>query len=242
MTNSMRLWAIDAVRGAAIAGVVFFHFVWDLEFTGFIAGIANHPLWLAFGRSLAGTFMILVGVGLVLADRAGFRPSSYFIRLAKIAASAAAITVVTWYVLPGTFIYFGILHAIAAATLIGTLFLRARAWTCLLGGIAVFSMPMLWRSTIFDTRWLAWIGFAEQVPPSNDFVPIFPWVGLTLMGVAVAKWLLSADLNTSFANLLAAGKPARLLVWMGRHSLAIYLLHQPILLGIIVPLSWLAQR
>lgn len=242
MTNSLRLWAIDAVRGGAIAGVVLFHLVWDLEFTGFIAGIANHPLWLAFGRSLAGTFMILVGVGLVLADRSGFRPFSYFKRLAKIATAAAAITAVTWYVLPATFIYFGILHAIAAATLIGTLFLRAPAWTCLLTGITVFSMPMLWQSAIFDTRWLAWLGFAQQVPPSNDFVPIFPWVGLTLMGMAVAKWLLSASLDATYTNVLAARTPARLLVWMGRRSLAIYLLHQPILLAIIVPLSWLAQR
>ena len=242
MTNTTRLLPIDAIRGVAIAGVVLFHFVWDLEFTGFISGVANHPLWLAFGRSLAGTFMILVGIGLVLADRAGFRASGYLKRLAKIVTAAAAISAVTWYVLPTTFIYFGILHAIAAATLIATLFLRAPAWTCLLAGIAVFFMPMLWRSASFDTRWLAWIGFAEQVPPSNDFVPIFPWVGLTLMGAAGAKWLLSTGLDAAFANALPAGKPAWLLAWMGRRSLAIYLLHQPILLGIILPVSWLVQR
>jgi uncharacterized membrane protein len=241
MSTKTRVIAVDAIRGVAIAGVVLFHFVWDIEFAGFISGIANHPLWLAFGRSLAGSFMILVGVSLVLAAQKGFHPARYLGRLLKIVLAAVTITAVTWFAFPATFIYFGILHAIAAATLIGTLFLRTPALVCLLAGIVVFLVPMLWQSAIFDTRWLAWIGFAQRVPPSYDFVPIFPWVGLTLIGVGAAKWLLSGRQVAILDRLIPDGQSSRALAWMGRRSLVIYLLHQPVLLSVIVPLSWLVQ-
>lgn len=234
-----RYLAVDALRGLAIAGVVLFHLVWDLEFTGLMSGIAYHPLWLAFGRSLAGTFMLLVGVSLVLAARGPLRPFAYTKRLAKIVVASAAITVITWYVFPEAFIFFGILHAIAAATLIGTLFLRAPAWLCLLAAVLLLVAPTLWQSSNFDTRWLAWIGFAAEPPRSNDFVPIFPWAGLTLLGMAVARLVLSWRVAQAVGGWSPEGWSGRSLVWMGRRSLVIYLVHQPILLGVIVPLSWL---
>lgn len=234
-----RFLLVDAIRGLAIAGVVLFHFVWDLEFTNFISGIAYHPLWLAFGRSLAGTFMLLVGVSLVLAARGPSRPMAYAIRLAKIVAAATAITVVTWHVFPDTFIFFGILHAIAAATLIGTLFLRAPTWVGLLAAIVLLVAPEVWQSAAFDTRWLAWVGFAAHHPRSNDFVPIFPWVGLTLTGIVVARLALSWKATQALGTWAPDGWLGKSLVWMGRRSLVVYLFHQPILLGVIVPLSWL---
>ncbi len=239
MIAPARLAVVDAMRGLAIAGVVLFHLVWDLEFANFISGVAQHPIWLAFGRVLAGSFMLLVGVSLVLASRAPLRPASYLRRLGKIAAAAAAITVVTWYIFPESFIYFGILHAIALATLIGTLLLRAPAWFCFLAGFLILLAPMMWESDGFNTRWLAWTGFAEHAPPSNDFVPVFPWIGLTLLGMAGTKLLLGRETDARVRSLVPSGLPGHCLVWMGRRSLAIYLLHQPVLLAIIIPLSWL---
>lgn len=228
---------VDAWRGLAIAGVVLFHFVWDLEFTGLISGIAYHPLWLSFGRVLAGSFMMLVGVSLALSSRAPFRGSAYLRRLAKIGVAAAAITLVTSYAFPATFIYFGILHAIAVATLVGTLFLRTPWWVSLAAGVAVVVVPSLWQSEFFDTRWLAWIGFAQTVPPSNDFVPIFPWVGVTLFGVAGTKVLVDKGKEDKLDRFLPVGRSEDALIWMGKRSLMIYLLHQPIMLAIIIPLS-----
>ncbi|KND16520.1 hypothetical protein ADZ37_22810 [Pannonibacter phragmitetus] len=228
---------VDAWRGLAIAGVVLFHFVWDLEFTGFISGIAYHPLWLGFGRVLAGSFMMLVGVGLALASRTPFRAAAYLRRLAKIGISAAAITLVTWHVFPATFIYFGILHAIAVATLVGSFFQRTPWWLSLAAGLAIVLVPSFWQSELFDTRWLAWIGFAQSVPPSNDFVPIFPWVGITLIGMAGTKVLVDRRKESALDRFLPAGHSGDALVWMGKHSLMIYLLHQPIMLAIIIPLA-----
>ncbi|OYR30345.1 MULTISPECIES: heparan-alpha-glucosaminide N-acetyltransferase [Hyphomicrobiales] len=232
-----RVYMVDAWRGLAIAGVVLFHFVWDLEFTGFISGVAYHPLWLGFGRLLAGSFMMLVGISLALSSRSRFRPSAYLLRLAKIGVAAAAITLVTWYVFPATFIYFGILHAIAVATLVGTLFQRTPWWLSLASGVGMLVVPSLWQSELFDTRWLAWIGFAQNAPPSNDFVPIFPWVGITLIGISGTKVLVDKGKVGAVDRFLPAGQLANALIWMGQHSLVIYLLHQPIMLALIIPLS-----
>jgi len=241
--TSGRFDAVDIVRGLAIAGVVLFHIVWDLEFAGFISGVARHPVWLLFGRCLAGGFMLLVGVSLVLAHRSGFRTRPFLKRLVLIALAAAAISAVTWFAFPKSFVYFGILHAIAATSLIGLCFIRAPAWASAAAGIAVFALPFVTSSEIFDTRWLAWIGFASHVPPSNDFVPIFPWSGLTLIGMAMTAWMLRGGGGERLARVRSDGTLAKGLAWMGRKSLLIYLLHQPILLAIIVPLSWvLAAR
>ena len=230
-----RLLIVDAARGTAIAGVVLFHLVWDLEFTGFISGVAFHPLWLVFGRSLAGSFMFLAGVSLVLAHGVQFRTTTYFRRLGVIVAAAMAITIVTFLVFPGAFVYFGILHSIAIASLIGVVFLRPPASVSLLTGLVMMALPWFVSLSAFAPRWLAWIGLSANPPLSNDFVPVLPWAGVTLLGIAFAKvcdvglhQVKSASVDSTFLAKLA---------WLGRHSLAIYLLHQPVMLAIIVPLS-----
>ena len=107
----------------------------------------------------------------------------------------------------------------------------------LAAGLAIVLVPSFWQSELFDTRWLAWIGFAQSVPPSNDFVPIFPWVGITLIGMAGTKVLVDRRKESALDRFLPAGHSGDALVWMGKHSLMIYLLHQPIMLAIIIPLA-----
>ena len=238
---SRRLIVVDVARGIAIAGVVLFHLVWDLEFTGFVSGIARHSAWLIFGHCLAGSFMVLVGVSLVLAHRESVRWPAVARRLAVIVVSAMAITVATLLAFPDAFIYFGILHAIAAATLIGVAFLRLPATASLAVGVAIVALPFFLESTAFDSRWLAWIGFSTYPPPSNDYVPIFPWAGLTLIGIAATKWALVRGIDRRLPTYPPQGPTAVALTWLGRHSLAIYLLHQPLLLAVIVPLAQVLQ-
>ena len=238
MARGQRIVAIDIARGLAIGGVVLFHIVWDFEFTGIISGVARHPIWLAFGRSLAGTFMFLVGVSLVLAHNETIHVGAFVRRLLTITAYALAISLVTWFAFPESFIYFGILHAIAVATLLGVPFLRASASVCLSAAAFVLILPFVMDAPAFNTRWLAWIGFAERPPPSNDFFPIFPWVGVTLLGMASAKLFATRRNRSSVGDQLTQGWLTRVLVWMGNRSLLIYLIHQPILLAVIIPLSW----
>ena len=235
-----RLDVVDVVRGIAIAGVVLFHLVWDLAFLGVIpAWIASHPWWLLFGRVLAGTFMALVGVSLVLASANGFRWRAFLRRLAVLVAAALAITLVTHAAFPETFVYYGILHAIAVASLVGALALRLPTTAIAALGLAAYALGFAWTSPAFDPRWLAWIGFAAAPPPSNDFVPVFPWIGLTLLGMAAARLSLARGWVHRAPPM--NWRAVQWLAWLGRHSLVVYLIHQPVLLGVLIPLAGLVR-
>jgi uncharacterized membrane protein len=237
-----RLRSVDVLRGLAIAGVVLFHIGWNLDFSGLLPGnLSRHPAWLLFGRSLAGTFMVLVGVSLALAHGSLIRWRPFFDRLWVIVAAAVAISAVTRLIFPEAFIYFGILHAIAAASLIGVFFVPLSALIGFGAGAAMLTLPFLFSDPLFDTRWLAWIGFAETPPVSNDYVPLFPWAGLTLMGLGLAKAGIARGYDTWLVRHEPAGPTVMALGWLGRHSLMIYLLHQPILLALILPTAWLMK-
>jgi uncharacterized membrane protein len=231
---SLRFEIVDIVRGAAILGVVIYHFAWDLSFLRFIStDVATHPLWSSFARSLAGTFMVLVGVSLTLGHEKGIRWRPFFRRLAVIAASAFGITVATYLLFPASFIYFGILHSITMASVLALPFLVAPLWLATAAGLFVLTLPALVRSPVFNDRTLAWIGFASQPPPANDYEPLFPWFGLTLIGIVAARLVLKPPLRDRFAAVAICGQISRTLAWAGRRSLLIYLLHQPVLLALL---------
>jgi uncharacterized membrane protein len=186
---------------------------------------------------VASSFLFLVGVSLVLAHGNGIRWRSFLRRLAMIAGAAALITAATAYAVPHAFIFFGMLHSIMVASVLGLAFLRAPVWLTLAAALAAWFLPDLASSPAFDSRWLAWTGLAATPPASFDFVPVTPWFAATLAGIAAARLADAAGLWTR----LRARNPGpllRTLSWPGRHSLAVYLLHQPVLLGLL----WLFSR
>jgi uncharacterized membrane protein len=226
-----RLPWIDAARGVAILAMIVYHFSWDLRFFGFIAtDIGGELGWRIFARLIAGTFLALVGINLVLATRGGFDRRRFLRRLAIIVASAAAITIVTWFAMPEAYIFFGILHAIAATSVLGLPFVRAPVLLTVAAAVACFLAPALLSGPFFDQPALLWLGLATYFPQSNDYVPIFPWFGVVLAGIAAArlapKWWPAGE------ALLARAAP-RPLLFAGRYSLPIYLVHQPVLFGLV---------
>ncbi|MBO9463244.1 MULTISPECIES: heparan-alpha-glucosaminide N-acetyltransferase [Stappiaceae] len=238
LTNH-RILLVDAVRGIAIAGVVLFHVVWDLELSGLVRGLAFNSVWLLFGRLLAGTFMFLVGVSLVLAHNEELKLKKFAKRVLVIVTAAFTISIVTSFAFPETYIYFGILHAIAVSSLLGVLFLRLPPLGALSTGLVFLIVPQFVALDLLNTRWFAWTGLSAFPPPSNDFVPILPWAGLTMIGIFLTKVSLSKNFNSRSAADLPDTQLTRSLVWMGRNSLLIYLVHQPLLFGIIFPISYL---
>ena len=174
-----------------------FHFTWDLEFFGYVTpGTTLHGGWAIFARLVASSFLFLVGVSLVLAHGNGIRWPGFLRRLAMIAGAAALITAATAYAVPHAFIFFGMLHSIAVASLLGLLFLRAPVWLTLATALAVWFLPDFASAPAFDTRWLAWTGLAATPPASFDFVPVTPWFAATLMGIAAARGAEAAGLWT----------------------------------------------
>jgi uncharacterized membrane protein len=223
-----RLAALDLARGLALVAMIIYHFAWDLSFLGLIAAdIRDIPGWIWFARAIAATFLALVGVSLVLAHRDGFDRRAFLRRLVMIAGAAGLVTAGTAIVLPDSFVFFGILHAIALGSVLALPFLRLPRPVILLAAIIVFALPEFVRLEAFSSPWLIWLGLGTRVPTTNDFVPVFPWFGFILAGMVLARSLDPARLPARTTD----SPPARLLSRAGQNSLAIYLLHQPILFG-----------
>ncbi|MEM1377007.1 MAG: heparan-alpha-glucosaminide N-acetyltransferase [Pseudomonadota bacterium] len=230
--DSERIGLVDVARGVALVAMAIYHFGFDLTLFGYAEPeFATTGPMRSFARSIATTFLVLVGVGLVLGHVNGIRWQSFWRRWLAVAACAALITIATWFAIPERFIYFGILHHIAVASLVGLVFLRLH-WSLLaLLAIVVSAVGLTFSSPTANHGVFLWTGLGETARPSNDYVPFFPWFGAILAGMAFAK-------STAFAVVTRAKftKPrigTRLLTWLGRRSLIFYMLHQPVLIGLI---------
>ena len=225
-----RIGLLDAARGAALVAMAVYHFAWDLEFFGYAdPGMTATGGWKLFARCIASSFLFLVGVSLFLAHGRGIRWPGFWRRLAMVAGAAAAISLVTWLAVPGGFIFFGILHQIALASLLGLLFLRLPPILTLAIAAAVIAAPSYLRSEFFDHPFWWWVGLSPANPRSNDYVPLFPWFAAVLVGIAAAKLASSQGLPARLAA--KPGGWSQPLILAGRHSLAFYLIHQPILIA-----------
>ena len=226
--------AIDALRGIAICLMVVYHFSFDLRRYHLIAAdFESDPFWLGFRALIVTSFLTLAGVSLVLADAAGTPPAKFAKRVALIIACALAVSVVSYVDAPRRFIYFGILHCIALASLLAWP-LRRRPRAALAAGLAIVAAGLTLSHPAFDPRALSWLGFTTMKPPTEDYVPLAPWAGVVLIGVAIGRAVVGSR-HRGHGALAAAPQWLR---WLGRHSLAVYMVHQPLLLGLL----WLAVR
>lgn len=227
--RTARFPAVDLARGIAIVGMAVYHFSWDLAYFGLAAfDLLGDPFWLAFRAVVLSAFLLLVGVSHVLAQRRGFAARPFLRRLGLIAASAAAITAASYVAFPQTFIFFGVLHCIALSSLL--LLGVARLPSIAIAAIAVacFAAPELIDAPFFDNAWLVWLGLATWTPASNDFVPLLPWFGMVAAGVVLGRVLAAKQ---TVLRWQWQGASSNALQWAGRHSLIVYLLHQPVLFG-----------
>lgn len=241
-----RIGLLDTLRGIALLAMASYHGTWDFEFFGYLDPGTAETGWLKiYARVIASTFLFMAGFSLVLANWPKVRWPSYGKRLAMIVASAAAISLVTFIGMPDEWIFFGILHSIAAASIIGLLFLRLPSVVTLLVAVLLFYgvvtdnvlTPLSLHSTFFDAPWLWWVGLSENLQRSNDYVPLFPWLTPFLFGLGAAQLALAQGWLAPLARL---GTGSNIIARAGRHSLLFYLLHQPILFGLVYLLSVVA--
>jgi uncharacterized membrane protein len=225
-----RFTAIDGLRGFAICLMLVYHFAFDLTWFRVIgADFNNDAFWLGFRAVIVTLFLALVGVSLVLARHAHSSRRAFWRRIALIAAFAALVSVASYVTFPQTFITFGILHCIAVSSVLARPlvdFPRA----ALVAGTAIIVLGITVHLPLFDAPWLNWVGMMTHKPATEDYVPLFPWLGVVLVGIAVGHWMLSQGRRA----IVAMGSVVpRWLTWTGRHSLVIYMLHQPVLVGIL---------
>lgn len=230
-----RFAIVDIARGVALLAMFVFHFAYDLAHFRLIdTDIPFEPGWRLFARMIAGSFLTLVGISLVLATRRGLDRRSYARRLAMVAGAAALVTIGTRIAMPENFIFFGILHHIALASVLALPFLRLPVAALAACAAIVFALPSFVAADWLDAPWLTWLGFSRAPLYTADFVPVFPWFGCVLTGMALAKLALPRLSETRLARWRPSWLPTRIVAWGGRHSLLVYLVHQPVLIGLLM--------
>ena len=216
---------VDALRGIAILLMVTFHFCFDLAYFRLADfDFYRDPFWLHSRTFILSFFLLLVGVSLWLAHGRQVRLNRALKRAGLIAVNAALISMATWFMFADRLVYFGVLHFIVIASLLGLLFVRYR-WLSLLVGFLLLSLNLVQHSW-FDQPWHQWLGMMTHKPATEDYVPLVPWLGVVLIGVFLAAWV---PLLGRYR--FASHRALQPLALLGRHSLLIYMLHQPVLMG-----------
>lgn len=236
--QASRIGWLDVARGGALLAMASYHLIWDFEYFHYLEpGTASHGWPKLYARAIASTFLFLAGFGLALANRNGIQWPRFRFRLAKVAGAALLVTAGTWLIMPQGFVYFGILHQIAFASLVGLLFLRVPSLVTLAVAAVIIIIPTVYRTAFFAALPLVWLGLAPKPPVSFDFVPVLPWLAPVLIGIAIGRIGRVQD----WLKTLTEPRPIfRPFAFAGRHSLIVYLLHQIPLFGLVYLLSVVA--
>ena len=229
---------IDALRGVAIVWMAAFHFFFDLNYLGFLVPRHNFyadPLWTWQRVCIVSLFLFAAGLSQAVALNAGQGWPRFWRRWAQVAGCAVLVSAGSALMFPRSWISFGVLHGIALMLIAARLAapLRAGLWPL---GLALVLLPQFVSQPFFDTRWTNWVGLVTHKPITEDYVPLLPWLGVMLWGLAAGQWLL-----VHRRGWLAAPLPRRLapLAALGRWPLLIYMLHQPLLIGLLMAAQWL---
>jgi uncharacterized membrane protein len=218
---------LDALRGLAILWMTVYHFAFDLNHFGWIRqDFYRDPVWTWQRTAIVSLFLFCAGMGQAVAVAQGQGWPRFWRRWSQVAGCALLVTAGSWFMYPNSFIYFGVLHGIAVMLVIVRLTAGWDAWLWLAGALAIASKAIALDA--FNAPALNWIGWVSRLPVTEDYVPVFPWLGVMWWGMAAGQWLLRER-----PAVLVRPAP-RALAWMGRWSLSWYMVHQPVLIGLLM--------
>ena len=235
MSSGPRFDRVDALRGAAIVWMAAFHFCFDLNYFGLLRPpqhFTGDPFWTWQRTCIVSLFLFCAGLGQALAmDAAG--PSAarfdrrFWRRWAMVAGCAVLVSIGSSLMFPRSWISFGVLHGIAVMLLLCRLVAPLGTGLWPLGALAL-ALPNLVSHPFFNSRWTNWLGLVTHKPVTEDYVPVLPWLGVMLFGLAAGQWLLRHRRGVLTGELPRVLRP---LAGLGRWSLSFYMLHQPLLIG-----------
>ncbi|PCH97232.1 MAG: hypothetical protein COB83_02975 [Gammaproteobacteria bacterium] len=234
-TTLKRNIILDLMRTLAIVLMVIFHFIYDLRYFGWISwDIPDGDGWRHFRYVILSLFFLCIGASLVYSHQQKFHLKAFTRRLIKIAIGASITTVMSLVMFTNNWIYFGVLQFILIASLLAAAFIY-RPKIALLIGLVIVTLAQL---NILSRRWP--FEYINELLPNytTDYVPFFPWFAVILFGITLAhcawfnrEWLIVKKLEQ--------WQITQQLALPGKHSLIIYLVHQPLLFALLAPIHWL---
>lgn len=215
---------LDAWRSLAIILMLVYHFLFDLYIFGVMTleQLFCTPLNL-MQKFICCSFILLAGMSARF-SRSNLRHGLTVLLAGAVVELGAAVG--------GQTIRFGILMFMGASMVLyhcGGKWLQKIPGPLLAAGCGVlFPLTGWWTGrTPVSVGWLYPLGFMFPGFYSADYFPLFPWFFLFLTGTVLGGLCLDRRQN----RLLSLRLPAAV-TWLGRHSLPVYVLHQPILYGI----------
>jgi uncharacterized membrane protein len=231
---------LDALRGAAIVWMVAFHFGFDLNHFGWLSPPHNFhrdPLWTTQRTVIVSGFLLCAGMGQAVALENGLGWARFWRRWAAVAGCAVLVSAGSALMFPRSWISFGVLHGMALMLLAARFAAPLRGGLWPLGALLV-ALPRMVQHPFFDTRLTNWVGLVTQKPVTEDWVPMLPWLGVMLWGLALGQWLLARQRPVLAGPL---PRPLSPLALLGRWPLTVYMLHQPLLIGALSAWQMLAR-
>ena len=230
-----RIWELDALRGLCIIGMVIIHFVYDLVSLYGLVKWTYTPAF-SFVMNWGGVlFLMISGICATLGSRCVRRGLIVF-------GCGMLVTAVTagMYLLgmanASVIIYFGVLHCLGVCMLAWYLLRRLPTWALALLGSAMVAAGFLVKTFRVDFPYLIWLGLTTPTFTTSDYFPLLPYLGFFLLGAVLGRTLYRNKQSLlPKANL--RNPIIRVLIACGKHSLPIYLLHQPVLSLIILILT-----
>jgi uncharacterized membrane protein len=221
----MRFWEIDVLRGVAIVLMIVFNYAFTFAFLGLLS-FESEPFWFLFPRVIAAMFVILAGLSLVLGyEKSGAGKQA--LRGLSVFGCGLLITGATLILVPQYAIYFGVLHLIGFSILAALPLMRMGKDTIALLAAAGIVFGLFLNTFTVDFPWLLWLGFMPTGFMTLDYFPVFSWFGVFLLGVYMGKkYYAGGKRRFKIRNVNGTGP----LAFIGRHTLIIYMLHQPVLL------------
>jgi uncharacterized membrane protein len=227
---------LDALRGVAIVWMALFHLAFDLNHFGWLSPKQNFytdPLWTVQRSCIVSLFLFVAGLSLAAALHVGQPWPRFWRRWAQIAGCALLVSIGSALMFPKSWISFGVLHGIAVMLVLARLAAPLQRWLWPLGALCIL-LPAWVQHPFFDSRWTNWVGLVTRKPVTEDFVPLLPWLGVMLIGLATGQWVLRQRPGWLAGSMPAALRP---LAGLGRWSLSFYMLHQPLFIGVLAALQ-----
>jgi uncharacterized membrane protein len=157
-----------------------------------------------------------------------------FLRGLKIIGLGMIITIITMIFIPGRPIIFGVLHCIGFSIILSIPFLKFKSYNILFATLIILTGIIMGQYTIENPTVLhlaVGLHQSDITQYTIDYFPLFPWFGGCLVGIALGHILYKGNERRFKIPDLSKYKPVTMFSWLGQHSLAIYLFHQPVIAG-----------